>query len=177
MSGRNSFRRREIDERRDDSKDLGANGTETPEEEEEATHEKNDSSHPRKHLQKGSRSMSPAVRENGAGGIVATMNGVRPSSPSLFNPQSAGNTRDSFLTYFFGKDGTNPPSGAGVPSSLPRHVSQGSEPTFSQSIRRGEDKLPYRPNPTLIREEESPKAGGFGLVSQLVRCSSILTHI
>ncbi|KAJ2987523.1 hypothetical protein NUW58_g4458 [Xylaria curta] len=148
-------------------KELGANGTETLEEDEEATHEKNDLSHSRKHLQKGSRSMSPAVRENGAGSIVATMNGVRSSSPSQFNPNSAGNTRDSFLTYFFGKDGTNQPSGAGAPSSLPRHVSQGTEPTFSQSIRRGEDKLPYRPTPPLIRDEESPKAASFSLASQL----------
>ncbi|GAW18748.1 hypothetical protein ANO14919_082300 [Xylariales sp. No.14919] len=149
-------------------KELGANGTETPEEEEETSHEKNDLSHPRKHLQKGSRSMSPAVRENGAGSIAAAMNGVRPSSPSRFGPQAAGNTRDSFLTYFFGKDGANQPSGAGAPSPLPRHVSQASEPTFSQSIRRGEDKLPYRAAPPpLVREEESPKAAGFGLIPQM----------
>ncbi|KAI0450142.1 Dynamin central region-domain-containing protein [Xylaria acuta] len=143
-------------------KELGANGTETPEDDEEAIHEKNDLTHSRKHLQKGSRSMSPAVRENGAGGIVATMNGVRSSSPSRFNSQSVGGARDSFLTYFFGKDGTNQPSGAGAPSSLPRHVSQGAEPTFSQSIRRGEDKLPYRPTPPFIHDEESPKTAGFG---------------
>ncbi|KAI0879275.1 Dynamin central region-domain-containing protein [Hypoxylon argillaceum] len=144
-------------------KELGVNGgTETPEEDEEGAHEKNDSSHPRKQLQKAPRSMSPAIRENGTGSIMATMNGVRSSSPSRFNSQSGGNARDSFLTYFFGKDGTNQPSGAGAPSPLPRHVSQGMEPTFSQSIRRGEDKLPYRPA-SLIREEESPKAANFGL--------------
>ncbi|KAI1180545.1 Dynamin central region-domain-containing protein [Nemania sp. FL0916] len=145
-------------------KELGANGTETPEEDEEASHEKNDSLHARKHLSKGSRSMSPAViRENGAGSIVTTMNGVRSSSPSRFSSQSVGNARDSFLTYFFGKDGTNQPSAAGAPSPLPRHVSQGAEPTFSQSIRRGEDKLPYRPPSSLAREEESPKAATFSL--------------
>ncbi|KAF2973106.1 hypothetical protein GQX73_g485 [Xylaria multiplex] len=149
-------------------KELGANGVENPEEEEEATHEKNDLSHPRKHLQKGSRSMSPMVRENGAGSIVTAMNGARPSSPASFNSQAGGNTRDSFLTYFFGKDGANQPSGAGAPSPLPRHVSQASEPTFSQSIRRGEDKPPYRPAPILVRDEvESPKAAGFGLIPQL----------
>ncbi|KAI1160556.1 Dynamin central region-domain-containing protein [Nemania serpens] len=148
-------------------RELGANGTETPEEDEEATHEKNDSSHPRKHLQKGSRSMSPAILENGAGSMVATMNGVRSSSPSRFNSQPVGNTRDSFLTYFFGKDGASQPSGAGAPSPLPRHVSQGMEPTFSQSIRRGEDKLPYRPTASLIRDEESPKAAVFGSGSQM----------
>ncbi|KAI0430954.1 Dynamin central region-domain-containing protein [Xylaria sp. FL1042] len=147
-------------------KELGANGTEAPEEEEEATHEKIELAHPRKQLQKGSRSMSPAIRENGAGSLMSTMNGIRPDSPSRFSTQSAGNARDSFLTYFFGKDGTNQPTGAGAPSSLPRHVSQVSEPTFSQSIRRGEDKLPYRSSP-LPREEESPKASAFNLGSQL----------
>ncbi|KAI1130407.1 Dynamin central region-domain-containing protein [Nemania abortiva] len=148
-------------------KELGVNGTEAPEEDEEATHEKNDPTHPRKHIQKGSRSMSPIIRENGTGSIAATMNGVRSDSPSRFNSQSVGNARDSFLTYFFGKDGTSQPSGAGAPSPLPRHVSQGTEPTFSQSIRRVEDKLPYRPTSSLIREDESPKATGFGLGSQL----------
>ncbi|KAI0966984.1 Dynamin central region-domain-containing protein [Xylaria arbuscula] len=147
-------------------KEIGTNGTDGPEEEEDATHEKNEPAHHRKHLQKGSRSMSPAIRENGAGGIVASMNGIRSDSPSRFNSQSAGNSRDSFLTYFFGKDGTNQPSGAGVPSSLPRHVSQVSEPTFSQSIRHGEDKLPYRPTP-LREEVESPKASAFNLASPL----------
>ncbi|KAI0109616.1 Dynamin central region-domain-containing protein [Nemania sp. FL0031] len=148
-------------------KELGMNGTETPEEDEEAAHEKNDSSHVRKHLPKGSRSMSPTIRENGTGSIAATMNGVRSNSPNRFNSQSVGNARDSFLTYFFGKDGTSQPSGAGAPSPLPRHVSQGAEPTFSQSIRRGEDKLPYRPTSSLIREDESPKAAGFSLGSQM----------
>jgi dynamin 1-like protein len=148
-------------------KELGVNGSEAFEEEEEAMQDKSDPTHSRKHLQKSSRSMSPAVRENSAGNLVpAAMNGVRSSSPAQFNPQSGGNTRDSFLTYFFGKDGTNQPSGAGAPSPLPRHVSQGSEPTFSQSIRRGEDKVPYRPS-SLIHEEESPKAAGFGLIPQL----------
>ncbi|TGJ82704.1 hypothetical protein E0Z10_g6054 [Xylaria hypoxylon] len=148
-------------------RDLGVNGAENPEDEEEGTHEKNNLTHSRKHLQKSSRSMSPAVRENGAGSIMSTMNGGRSSSPSRFNSQPVGNTRDSFLTYFFGKDGTNQPSGAGVPSPLPRHVSQASEPTFSQSIRRVEDKVPYRPTPLLLRDEESPKAAGFSLVSQM----------
>lgn len=148
----------------------GVNGTDTLEEEEEAMQDKSDPTHSRKHLQKSSRSMSPAVRENSAGNLVpAAINGVRSSSPAQFNPQSGGNARDSFLTYFFGKDGANQPSGAGAPSPLPRHVSQGSEPTFSQSIRRGEDKVPYRPSSLIYEEESSPKASGFGLIPQLVR--------
>jgi dynamin 1-like protein len=175
-------RKRLVQEERDRrekkrAKELVANGTEALEEEEDAAHEKGDPSHSRKHLHQGSRSMSPAVRENGTGSIMATMNGVRSNSPNRFNSQSVGNARDSFLTYFFGKDGMNQPSGAGAPSSLPRHVSQGTEPSFSQSIRRVEDKLPYRPNPPLIRDEESPKAAGFGLGSQMVMCPPIITPL
>ncbi|KAI0165960.1 Dynamin central region-domain-containing protein [Xylariaceae sp. FL1272] len=144
----------------------GANGTETPEDEEDGTHERGDLSHPRKQLHKGSRSMSPAVHENGAGSIASTLNGARSNSPSRFN-QPLGHARESFLTYFFGKDGATPAGGAGAPSSLPRHVSQGTEATFSQSIRRGEDKLPYRPSPSpFIREEESPRTAAFGLNPQ-----------
>ncbi|KAI2625131.1 Dynamin central region-domain-containing protein [Xylaria nigripes] len=164
-------RKRLIQEERDKRekkrlKELSTNGTETPEEEREVSYEKNDVSHSLKQLQKSARSMSPNGPEGSTGSIMATMNGVRSSSPSQFNPQSGGNSRDSFLTYFFGKDGTSQPQGPGAPSSLPRHVSQGMEPTFTQSIRRGEDKLPYRPA-SLMRDEDSPKAATFGSAAQL----------
>ncbi|KAI1770929.1 Dynamin central region-domain-containing protein [Hypoxylon cercidicola] len=149
-------------------KELGANGTEGAEDEEDPGHEKGDAVQSRKQGANGSRSMSPPIRENGSPSITAIMNGGRSNSPSRFNPQAIGSARDSFLNYFFGKDGTVQPSGAGVPSSLPRHVSQGMEPSFSQSIRRGEDKLTHRPalSSSLIREEESPKAIGFGFGQQ-----------
>ncbi|KAI1499620.1 dynamin-A [Biscogniauxia marginata] len=148
-------------------KELGANGTEIPGDDDEATHEKGELIHPRKQVTKASRSMSPAIHENGTGSIATAMNGTRSDSPSRFNPQSMGNARESFLTYFFGKDGPSSSSGVGAPIPLPRHVSQGAEPTFSQSIRRGEDKLAHRPAPSssLAREEESPKAAGFGFGS------------
>ncbi|KAL7628174.1 Dynamin- GTPase protein [Parahypoxylon ruwenzoriense] len=150
-------------------KELGAtNGTDTPEDEEDAAHDRADAPHSRMQGAKGSRSMSPAVRENGTPSIAVAMNGGRPGSPSRFNPQAIGNARDSFLTYFFGKDGPPPSSGVGAPSSLPRHVSQGAEPTFSQSIRRSEDRLTHRPalSSSLAREEESPKAAAFGFGPQ-----------
>jgi len=72
------------------------------------------------------------------------MNGLRGGSPPRFNGTAAGgNTRDSFLNYFFGKDG-GLPGGAGLPLSassaqnpnLGRHVSQSAEPSIAQSIRR-----------------------------------------
>ncbi|KAI0893948.1 Dynamin central region-domain-containing protein [Annulohypoxylon nitens] len=149
-------------------KELGTNGTDTPENGDDNIHERNDVIESRKPAANGSRSMSPAVRQNGTASIAATMNGVRSNSPSRFNPQAIGNARDSFLNYFFGKDGAVQPPGAGAPSSLPRHVSQGVEPTFSQSIRRSEDKLTHRPamSSSLIREEEIPQAAGFGFGPQ-----------
>lgn len=133
-------------------KELGANGTEAPEDDEENGIEKAENLPHRKQLNKGARSMSPAVRENGTSGITATMNGGRSSSPTRFNGQVAGNARDSFLNYFFGKDG-GLPGGTGVSQSsssphnpnLGRHVSHSTEPSFSQSIRRQEEKLVRSP--------------------------------
>ena len=141
-------------------KELAANGADTPEDEDETTNDKGEPVHPRKQALKASRSMSPAVRENGS--LGSAVNGVRSNSP---HPHPGGNTRDSFLNYFFGKDGNaSQAGGAGSPSSLPRHVSQSAEPTFSQSIRRGEDKLSHRPAlpSSLGREDESPKTATFG---------------
>ncbi|KAL2261852.1 hypothetical protein VTK26DRAFT_3172 [Humicola hyalothermophila] len=123
-------------------KELGANGVETPadEEEENATMEKTDTVVVRKTAGKASRSLSPAVRDNASGGIAAALNGARSSSPSRFNGQALGNAKDSFLNYFFGKDGAVV-SGAPLPNAnIGRHVSQTVEPTFSQSIRRPDEK-------------------------------------
>ncbi|KAI0124643.1 dynamin-A [Xylariales sp. AK1849] len=147
----------------------GTNGTETPDDEEDAATEKGEASNSRRQVAKGSRSMSPAIRENGTGSLVAAMNGARSMSPSRLNPQSLGGARDTFLNYFFGKDGVpQQPGGPGTPSALPRHVSQSAEPSFSQSIRSREDKIAHRPamSSSLIREEESPRAAEFGFGSQ-----------
>lgn len=136
-------------------KELGANGADTPEDEEEAG-ERVENLPVRKQLHKGTRSMSPAVygRENGVSGIAATMNGIRPDS----NGQAAGGARDSFLNYFFGKDG--PPTGApgqsasaAHSSQLSRHVSQSTEPSFSQSMRRQEERV-HRTPAQQAREDD-----------------------
>ncbi|CAG8951565.1 hypothetical protein HYFRA_00007481 [Hymenoscyphus fraxineus] len=135
-------------------KELGTNGLDTPEEEEEHAGEKLENLPARKQLQhkQGTRSMSPAVRENG---ITAAMNGMR--SGGEFGGQPAGG-RDSFLNYFFGKDGA-PTSSPGVPqapsptSNLGRHVSQSAEPIFSQSIRRQEERV-HRTPAQQAREDD-----------------------
>jgi dynamin 1-like protein len=142
-------------------KELGnINGIETPEDEDENVPDKLDNPPHRKQLPKGARSMSPAMRENGTTGITATMNGMRSGSPTRFNGQVSG-ARDSFLNYFFGKDG--PPAGgagagAGASSAhnpnLGRHVSQSTEPSFSQSIRRQDDRIVHRSTAQQAREDE-----------------------
>ncbi|RMZ77826.1 hypothetical protein DV737_g4124, partial [Chaetothyriales sp. CBS 132003] len=107
-------------------KQLGVNGAATPPEDEEApgNDDKPTNLVVRNHP-KANRSLSPTVardRENG--------------SLSLSQPQGA---RDSFLNYFFGKEGSLPASSP-LPqmSSVPRHVSQNIEPSISSSIRRTE---------------------------------------
>lgn len=138
---------------------LGPNGTGTPEDEEDAAAEHGEITS-RKLTTKSARSLSQ-VRENGTSSLAAAMNG-RSDSPARL---AGGGPRDSFLTYFFGKDGVaQQPGGAGTPGALPRHVSQSQEPTFSQSIRRVEDKITHRPalSSSLIREEESPRTTEFG---------------
>lgn len=142
-------------------KELG-NGADTPEDDEENGTEKMESIPHRKHLQKGTRSMSPAVRENGASGIAATLNGVRSGSPPRFNGQAAGGARDSFLNYFFGKEGGLPSGGSGTGQgfsstqnpNLGRHVSQSAEPSFSQSIRRQEERIVHRTPAQQSREDD-----------------------
>jgi dynamin 1-like protein len=149
-------------------KEVGANGTETPEDDEEGPDKS-------RHLTKGQRSLSPNA-QNGSGGIAAAMNGVRPSSPTRFNGQGVGSARDSFLNYFFGKDGVSQHAvvsqgglGSTHASSLPRHVSQGSEPTFSQSIRRHEERTVIRaPIQPAIREDEYGRSGMVDFGSQFV---------
>lgn len=127
-------------------KELGTNGTDTPIEEEEETstviEHKHESAAIRKHAKGSIRSMSPAIRENGTS---AALNG-RGTSPSRFNQQQSISTaKDSFLNYFFGKDGPGSSSfnsqGNLPHANIGRHVSQMSEPTFSQSIRTVEKPL------------------------------------
>jgi dynamin 1-like protein len=129
-------------------KELGVNGADTPEDEEENGVEKIETLAHRKSLHKTARSMSPAIQENGS--IASTMNGIRSGSPPRFNGQATGGARDSFLNYFFGKEGGMPSGGSGVgqgtsSAQLGRHVSQSTEPSFSQSIRRQEERVHRTP--------------------------------
>lgn len=139
----------------------GVNGAETPEDEEEAHEDvKTLQGLPsRNHNVKVSRSMSPAVGrhiENGHAGVSTTTNGGRSSSPPRFSGAAGASTRDSFLNYFFGKEGGLPSSGtmgsnaiggtAAAAALGNRHISHNTEPSFSQSIRRGENRHVERPS-------------------------------
>lgn len=127
----------------------GVNGTDTPgaEQQQEEGEGPMDKALPlRKHQSQNSRSMSPAVGRlmNGSHNLSGAFGAQRNRNPSP--PPSGGNAgRDSFLNYFFGKDGApmNPPPSAGLdnrPGS--RHVSRNIEPSFAQSIRREEPRQP-----------------------------------
>ncbi|KEF57308.1 dynamin GTPase [Exophiala aquamarina CBS 119918] len=125
-------------------KQLGTNGVATPDEEEAEQEDKAMSLPTRKHNTL-NRSMSPAVtrdRENGIGSISAG--------------QGAGAARDSFLNYFFGKDGALPSgnlsASSTVNNSALRHASHSADTSFSHSIRRMErgsitERSPVYPPP------------------------------
>ena len=131
----------------------GVNGAETPEDDEDVEAPGARAGQLRSHnLTKASRSMSPAVRHGAHSNIP---NGARAGSPPRFG--SAG-AKDSFLNYFFGKEGGLPSAGPLPPTNAAshlassRHVSQNIEPSFAASIRRGDTRLPERP----ISSHEAP---------------------
>jgi len=136
-------------------KQLGMNGTATPEDDEAIEEDKIQTLPTRSSAAaKAGRSMSPAVgrpRENGQ------------------SFSQSGGARDSFLNYFFGKDGV--PTQGPLPQAnpnVPRHVSHNIEPSISQSIRRPEPSFMERsprsmnmPLPSLM-QDEYPLPSEFG---------------
>lgn len=122
------------------------------------------------------RSMSPSIKENGTGSIASamSMNGVRSASPARFNQQGQqglGGARDSFLNYFFGKDGTQL---GPIPSPVTngRHMSQNSESNIARSIGR-EEKIVHRPStasapPPVVDDDYDRTGKNYGLASQFV---------
>ncbi|KAH7372325.1 Dynamin central region-domain-containing protein [Pyrenochaeta sp. MPI-SDFR-AT-0127] len=124
----------------------GVNGAETPEDGEEGDLSATKVLPLRKHQSQNSRSMSPAVGRlmNGSHSTLGALNNRNRSPPPV---GGTGTARDSFLNYFFGKDGqTSYATSPGQPNldNRPgsRHVSQHAEPSFAQSIRRGDTKPP-----------------------------------
>ncbi|KAL1960670.1 hypothetical protein VTO42DRAFT_6500 [Malbranchea cinnamomea] len=125
-------------------KELGAaNGTATPDEEDEQQQQEEKSRGlPIRERAKQGRSQSPHVGHRGENSLSASINGFQGASPPR-TAQPTGTARDSFLNYFFGKDGGSSGNPLPQPSStLPRHLSQSNEPSFSQSFRRSEVRSP-----------------------------------
>jgi dynamin 1-like protein len=152
-------------------KELGANGEPTEDGEDGIVTEKNESG--RKHNSKHGRSLSPAVHENAHGSLAAAVNGVRPSSPSRVNGQGLGGARDTFLNYFFGKDGATMQSTLpGSPGNAARYINHSTEPSIAQSIRR-EERVALRPA-TSHADEYDPTGRSYGLASHLVSLSILL---
>lgn len=122
-------------------KEIGAaNGVAAlPEEEEGQSESKAQNLPVRSQSAKGARNMSPPVGRHAENGITATLNGHT-------NPAGFGGPRDSFLNYFFGKEGVQsvatPPSHA----ALNRSAGHASEPSISQSLRRPEVRSPMMPH-------------------------------
>ncbi|KAL8944998.1 MAG: hypothetical protein Q9211_000431 [Gyalolechia sp. 1 TL-2023] len=145
----------------------GVNGTETPEDDEEAA---DDSKHMpiRNHMHKTGRSMSPAVGRNHENGHVRVPTNLNGSPPKFNGATAAGNTRDSFLNYFFGKEGGLPSGNMAAPTGT-RHVSHSTEPSFSQSIRRGDTRLMERkslPMPPMQLSQDDYSSREYDYESQ-----------
>ncbi|OAA59634.1 dynamin-like GTPase [Niveomyces insectorum RCEF 264] len=119
----------------------------------------------RKNAKSGGRSSSLA-RENGgtAGGLAAAAAAAINGSGSSRDQSSISGSKDSFLNYFFGKDGGG--SGSGTNANIGRHVSQSTEPTFSQSMRRPDaSERPLRSPIQPLREVDEYGGGGGGGLS------------
>lgn len=157
-------------ERRRQKELNGTNGVETPENEEEGVDGSADKAGPlpipiRTHT-KASRSMSPAVGrnfQNGTQGGMAAALASRAGSDAQFQGQGPGSARDSFLNYFFGKENGMPQPSPNALGDRPgsRHVSNNIEPSFAQSIRRGENRYERQ----SIAVPESPHMDDYEVAS------------
>jgi dynamin 1-like protein len=135
----------------------GANGVDTPEEEEvEPATQPLALPNRGHHQHKTSRSMSPAVGRGLTNGnsIGAQLNNI------AGQPASAAGARDSFLNYFFGQEKGIPQSSAQAPGSSlaserpgSRHVSQNIEANFTTSFRRGDTKVHERAIPETAHDD------------------------
>jgi dynamin 1-like protein len=157
-------------ERRRQKELNGANGVDTPEDEEEPVEADKAGPLPipiRGHT-KASRSMSPAVgrtfQQNGHQGMAAAL-ASRSGSDAQFQGQGPGSARDSFLNYFFGKENGMPQASPNALGDRPgsRHVSNNIEPSFAQSIRRGENRHERMERTLMV--PESPHIDDYDIAS------------
>lgn len=113
----------------------------TPEEEEDHSAElRSQNLGNRGQTSKNSRSMSPHVNKGQDSAITTTLNGVNTNPNTMFG--ATNTTRDSFLNYFFGKDGMQSSTPLPQPLIQQRQPNHLSEPSISQSIRRQDLRSP-----------------------------------
>ena len=148
-------------------KELGINGA--PEEtEEQHTEPKTQNLSIRGQSSKGNRSMSPHHGRSAENGITSTLNGAETNPQAGFG--SGNMSRDSFLNYFFGKDGNVQSQGPlpQVPQSQNKQPNHTTESSIGQSIRRAELRSPMaRPEDYAVL----PELGGDipSMVSPIIR--------
>ncbi|KKK22884.1 hypothetical protein ARAM_005756 [Aspergillus rambellii] len=119
----------------------GLNGGQSayPEEEEEQQDSKTQNLPLRGQSTRGTRSLSPHVGKVQESGIAATLNGTHPNPQNAFG--TANTTRDSFLNYFFGKDGAQSTLSAPLPPNQGRQSIQ-HEVNIAPATRRTELRSP-----------------------------------
>ncbi|OJJ08455.1 hypothetical protein ASPVEDRAFT_47618 [Aspergillus versicolor CBS 583.65] len=106
---------------------------------------------------KGSRGLSPQVGKNQENGVTATLNGTHSGAQGAFG--GANSTRDSFLNYFFGKDGAQP----STPSALGQNQNRQSvqEVNSSPNLRRTEMLSPVLNSQDYTAMAEHNDVGSF----------------
>ncbi|KAL4887909.1 Dynamin central region-domain-containing protein [Aspergillus ambiguus] len=128
-------------------KELGGvngNVAASPEDEEEQNADSKGQSLPiRSQSARGTRSMSPHVGKAQEGSIAASLNGAQSGSHAVFG--GANTTRDSFLNYFFGKDGTQLSTPFPQPSGQSKQSSHAVDASINHSNRRMEMRSPVMP--------------------------------
>lgn len=155
-------------------KEIGANG-EAIEEEDEGTKAEKHEGTGRKSISKPPRSLSPSLHENGTSSLNAAVNGLRSQSPSRFGQQQQGlgGAKDSFLNYFFGKDGVSPMNPP--PGSTNRGMGHHTDSSVSRGIRRDEQVVMRGTPPSRDHDEEYDRSQkSYGLASHYVSC--VLPH-
>ncbi|KAF9889482.1 Dynamin- GTPase protein [Aspergillus nanangensis] len=117
----------------------GVNGNvgNAPEDDEEQQSESKSQNLPlRSQSAKGTRSMSPHIGKAQEGSITASLNGSQSSPHAVFG--TTNTTRDSFLNYFFGKDGAQLSAPMPPPSTQHKQLNHANEANFGQNSRRTE---------------------------------------
>ncbi|KAL3456664.1 Dynamin central region-domain-containing protein [Aspergillus heterothallicus] len=112
---------------------------------------------------KGARSMSPNVaKHQESSGITATLNGSHSNPHTVFG--GANTARDSFLNYFFGKDGVQPSASATLAQGQTRQLAH--DPSTSPNLRRTEVL------PSVSHPEDYLAASDYNEVNTLLRDDS-----